>query len=198
MNAVPNDGDNNFKKNLYERNGSDTNTLAVVSNATEVPQANSSQLSTLTKTETLGTRFKEEMKALCLNLIQEREQSNPLFQSMNILLHEMVATNNRNFSILDHQQSFTSMQSKACLLGLQEIVDKMNIEIPTNESLVTHTSKMHQLPIPLLPSTAEKTSTDTITISANTLTSNTSSINKVQDESPTEEDENHLDSERKS
>ena len=135
--------------------GSQTNTYAPLQTSLST-QGKSTNISSLTKS---GGTFEDEMKALNVIILQEREKTESKLNNLGTVMKNIVVTNNERFKLTEQQQIYTQIHTQACMIGIQEMASKLNITISSSDSLIEQASHQHKQ----LPSSTKATSSTLIT-----------------------------------
>ena len=104
-------------------------------------QGKSTNISSLTKS---GGTFEDEMKALNVIVLQEREKTESKLNNLGLVMKNIVIANDKRFELAEQQQIYTQIHTQACMIGIQEMASKMNITISSSDSLIEQASHHHK------------------------------------------------------
>ena len=84
-------------------------------------------------TSLVSTTFEEQMKIIQQTIRHNEEQSNQRFINLGTTIKDLVTSN----EVRLHQiQLMGQVQSQACMMGIQELANKLQLQISNSEELV--------------------------------------------------------------
>ena len=133
----------NTKDNGTEKATTDTTQSVAMNQSTTTSRKK--QQTTLVRTSTDGMQsqeiqrseftlsFEEKMKALQQTIQKNEKESEDRLVLMGTTINDLISSNDRRFTQV---QTFNQIQTQACMMGIQELAAKLNLQISPPDDLV--------------------------------------------------------------